>query len=129
MPVSAAISAAGSLGGAALNYFGTQGATKAQTALGQQALTQEQAMFQAAQGALNPYIGAGQSVLPTLQKLLTPGASQTATLSQVPGFQFQSQWSNQATTNALAPTTHFTVAATSSPAMPMAAAPTIRCQD
>jgi hypothetical protein len=37
-----------------------------------------------------------------LQSLLTPGPSQTATLSQLPGFQFQSQYGTMATTNALA---------------------------
>jgi hypothetical protein len=37
-----------------------------------------------------------------LQSLLTPGASQTQTLSQLPGFQFQSQYGTMATTNALA---------------------------
>lgn len=58
--------------------------------------------FGTAQGALNPFIQSGTSVLPTLQSLLTPGPSQTATLSQLPGFQFQSQYGTMATENALA---------------------------
>lgn len=58
--------------------------------------------FKTAQGGLNPFITAGQNVLPTLQSLLTPGQSQTDTLSKLPGFQFQSQYGTMATTNALA---------------------------
>jgi hypothetical protein len=102
MPVGAAIGAAGSLGAAGIGYLGSQAASKAQTGLGQQALSQQLGMFNTAQQGLQPYISAGQSVLPTLQNLLTPGPSQTQTLSQLPGFQFQSQWGNLATTNALA---------------------------
>jgi hypothetical protein len=59
-------------------------------------------MFGTAQNALNPYISAGQSVLPTLQGLITPGANQNALLSQTPGFQFASQYGTMAATNALA---------------------------
>ena len=102
MPVGAAIGAAGSLGAAGIGYLGSQAAAKAQTGLGQQALSQQLGMFNTAQGALQPYISAGQNALPTLQSLLTPGPSQTATLSQLPGFQFQSQWGGLAATNALA---------------------------
>jgi hypothetical protein len=66
------------------------------------ALDFQKSAFGTAQTALNPFINSGSSVLPTLQSLLTPGPSQTATLSQLPGFQFQSQYGTMATTNALA---------------------------
>ena len=106
MPVGAAVGgglgALGSLGSAALGYFGSQKAAQTQANYGQQALGTLQSMFGTAQNAVQPFVSAGQSVLPTLQKLLTPGADQTATLSQLPGFQFQSQWGNLATSNALA---------------------------
>lgn len=55
-----------------------------------------------AQNALAPYASAGQSVLPTLQGLLTPGQDQSALLAQTPGFQFASQYGTKAATNALA---------------------------
>lgn len=55
-----------------------------------------------AQGTLNPFVAAGTGVLPTLQGLITPGASQSALLSQTPGFQFASQYGTKAATNALA---------------------------
>jgi hypothetical protein len=67
----------------------------------QAALAQQQQMFQEAQGALKPYYTAGQNVLPTLQGLLTPGSS-AASLAQMPGFQFNSQYGNLQATNALA---------------------------
>lgn len=61
-----------------------------------------QSAYGAAQNALAPYAQAGQSVLPTLQGLLTPGANQSALLAQTPGFQFASQYGTKAATNALA---------------------------
>jgi hypothetical protein len=66
------------------------------------ALNFQKSAFNTAETAVNPFINSGASVLPTLQSLLTPGPSQTATLSQLPGFQFQSQYGTMATTNALA---------------------------
>lgn len=104
MPVGAAIGgglgAIGSIGGALIGSSASKNAAAQQTALGQQALGQQQSMFNTAQNALNPYITSGQSVLPTLQALLTPGTS-ASTLSQMPGFQFQSQYGTKAATNAL----------------------------
>src|SRR6185312_15238073 len=48
-------------------------------------------------------IGAGQGIAnnaaSTLQQLLTPGANMTATLSQIPGFQFAQDWGQQAARN------------------------------
>jgi hypothetical protein len=60
----------------------------------------QQQRFNTAQGALSPYYTAGQSALPTLQALLTPGQSANQ-LSQMPGFQFQSQYGTMAAKNAL----------------------------
>ena len=64
-----------------------------------------QSMFgqgeQAATGLAQPFISAGQGAIPLLQSLMQPG-NQTQALSQLPGFQFQSQWGTQAATNALA---------------------------
>ncbi len=67
-----------------------------------QGLAQQQQMFQTAQNTLQPFVSAGQSVLPTLKGLLTPGPNQNALLSQTPGFQFANQYGNMAATNALA---------------------------
>ena len=96
------ISALGSLGGAALQSGAAQTASQQQQLSQQEALMTETAMFGSVQSALNPYISAGQSVLPTLTSLLTPGASQTKTLSQLPGLQFQQQYGDLAATNQLA---------------------------
>lgn len=102
MPVGAAIGAAGSVGSALIGSSAAKSASEAQQATAQQALAQQKAMFDIAQKGLSPYISAGQNALPTLQALLTPGPSQTGVLSQLPGFQFASQWGTQAATNALA---------------------------
>jgi hypothetical protein len=103
--IAAGVGAAGSLGAAAINSNAATTASSQQVAEQKQALAQQQAMYNqglgTASNALNPFINAGQSVLPTLQGLLTPGTS-ASTLSQMPGFQFQSQYGTQAATNALA---------------------------
>ncbi len=56
---------------------------------------------QSALSALNQYLGPyaqfGQGLQPTLQSLLTPGPNQTATLKQLPGFQFASDMANWGT--------------------------------
>ncbi len=96
------ISALGSGIGALFQSGASKQASQQQLQAQQEALMTETSMFNTAQSALNPYFTAGNSVLPTLQKLLTPGADQTATLSQLPGFQFQSKWGNLAATNQLA---------------------------
>jgi hypothetical protein len=100
--IAAGVGAAGSLGSALIGSNASKSAASQQVAEQQQALAQQQQMFGTAQNALNPFINAGQSVLPTLQNLITPGASQTSTLSQTPGFQFASQYGTMAATNALA---------------------------
>lgn len=101
MPVAAAIGAVGSLGSAFLTSNAATTASQQQQQTAQQALAIQQQQFGTAQQALQPFINAGQGVLPTLQSLLTPGPSQTSTLSQLPGFQFLSQWGNRAAQNAL----------------------------
>jgi hypothetical protein len=113
VPIGAAIAGVASLGSAVIGSNAASSASAAQAQAQQNALTSQnanfnnalqfqQGAFNTAQGALNPFIQSGSSVLPTLQSLLTPGASQTAALSQLPGFQFQSQYGTMATTNALA---------------------------
>jgi len=103
MPVAAGISAAGSVAGAGLGILGSETASKQQANALQTAVGSLQGMFNTAYGAINPVIqtglGAAQSVLPTLQSLLTPGANMNATLSQIPGFQFAQNWGQKAVTN------------------------------
>jgi hypothetical protein len=106
MPIGAAISAVGAIGSSVVQSNAASKASNQQAAAQQQALEQQQKLYDqglsTATNALNPFVTSGQSVLPTLQGLLTPGASQTDILKQLPGFQFQSQYGTQATTNALA---------------------------
>jgi hypothetical protein len=101
VPTAAAIGVAG-IGGGLLQAGAAQKASGQQQQAAQEALMMQQGMFNQANNALAPYYGAGAQVLPTLQGLLTPGASQTKTLEQLPGFQFQSQWGDLASTNQLA---------------------------
>jgi hypothetical protein len=79
------------------------GSNAAQQASSQQVAAQQQ-VLQMLQQTIGPLITQGQgiagSALPTLEKLLTPGPSQTATLSQLPGFQFAQQWGQTAAQNA-----------------------------
>lgn len=105
MPVGAAvggaIGAAGSIGSALIGSNASKDAAAQQAATARQALALQQQMFSTAQGALSPYYTAGQGVLPTLSSLLTPGPSQTATLEQLPGFNFASEWGTLSAKNAL----------------------------
>ena len=107
------LGAAASIGSALIGSNAASNASNAQVALGRQALQQQQALFNQGLGqqstyfdqarkALEPYATAGESVLPTLQGLITPGPNQNALLSQTPGFQFASQYGTMAATNALA---------------------------
>jgi hypothetical protein len=107
-----ALSGAGSLASGILNSNAANSASQAQVAEQQLALAQQKSLYNQglgiqsgyvgqAQGALNPFIAAGQSNIPTLNALLSPGSS-ASTLSQMPGFQFQSQYGTMAATNALA---------------------------
>jgi hypothetical protein len=99
--ISAGIGAAGSIGSAMIGSNASKNAANAQIQAQQQALAQQQAMFQTGVNAVNPFVTAGQSAAGTLSNLLTPGNS-AAALSQMPGFQFQSQYGTMAATNALA---------------------------
>ena len=47
-----------------------------------------------------PYRQFGEGLIPSLQKLLTPGEDATALLRSMPGYQFMQQEGNQATINA-----------------------------
>jgi hypothetical protein len=96
MPTAAAISGGASLASAGLQYFGSQNAANTMAGYGQQALA-------ALQGILGPVLGQGESIIKSalgpLTKLLTPGAGQTAELSQMPGFQFAQTWGQNASRN------------------------------
>lgn len=117
MPVAAGISAVGSLGGAALGYFGSKSASDAQVQQQQAALAQQNKMFQVLQGAVQPLIDTGKGVLSsgqgivdtglgysrsaadTLKGLLTPGGNMSDTLSKIPGFTFAQDWGQKAVQN------------------------------
>jgi hypothetical protein len=110
--IAGGLGAAGSIGSALIGSSASKSASNAQVAMQQQALTQQQALynqglktqgqyFQTAENTLLPFAQAGQSVLPTLQGLITPGPNQNALLSQTPGFQFAQQYGTMAATNAL----------------------------
>lgn len=98
------------LGSAALGVGASVYAANKQAQATQQA---SQAILQGQQSALGaqkqylaPYATQGQGVFPELKSLLTPGPSQTAMLSQLPGFQFMQDWGQrgvaaQATTRGL----------------------------
>lgn len=98
----AALGVAGSVGASMIQSNAAKKASQQQAQASANALATQQQMFGVAQNALSPYYNAGASTLPTLQSLLTPGLSQTNTLSGLPGFQFQSQWGTMSAKNALA---------------------------
>lgn len=104
--IGAGIGAAGAVGSSLIGANAADKASQQQAATQQAALSQQQTLYNQGLGtatnALQPFINAGQSVLPTLQGLITPGANQNALLSQTPGFQFASQYGTMAATNALA---------------------------
>jgi hypothetical protein len=106
MPIGATIGALGAVGSIGSGWLQSSAAKKAsaqQVALGQQALAQQQQIFNTELGAANPLIslgeGASSGALSTLQKLLTPGANMTDTLSQIPGFKFAQDWGQKAVQN------------------------------
>ncbi len=100
--IAAGVGAAGSVASSVISSNASKNAAAQQTAAQQQALAQQQKMFGVAQDTLSPFVNAGSSVLGTLKSLITPGADQSAVLSQTPGFQFASQYGTKAATNALA---------------------------
>ena len=100
--IAGGLGVAGNVASSLISSNAAQNASSQQVAQQQQALAQQKQMFGIAQGALQPFINSGQSVLPTLQGLITPGPNQNALLQQTPGFQFNSQYGTMAATNALA---------------------------
>lgn len=104
--IAGGIGAVGSIGSALIGSNASQTASEQQASMQEQALAQQKALYgqglQTAQNTLMPFVNAGQSVLPTLQGLITPGPNQNALLSQTPGFQFASQYGTMAAKNSLA---------------------------
>lgn len=100
MPTAAIISGVagvgGSIGSALIGSNAANKASQAQIGFGQQALS-------SLKDYLSPLLNAGRSItdsaLGPLTKLLTPGADQAATLSQLPGFQFAQDWGQKAVQN------------------------------
>ena len=97
--VGAVIAGAGALGGAALGASASKSAASSQEAAANsanQTALQEQSN---AQQFLQPYQGAGQSVLPQLQSILS---GNTTGLANLPGYQFALSQGQQAITNSAA---------------------------
>lgn len=110
--------AAAVVGGAGATYFSSKNAAEAQTNAANQATNTQLGMFNKTQQNLQPFIGAGANQLPQLAawndpnntnsplaallKLIQPGADQSATLSQTPGYQFAQTQGLKAVNNALA---------------------------
>lgn len=92
--VATAIVGSGIIGAGASLY----GANK-QADAANQAANLQKGMFDENVARTQPFVDFGSHQLPTLNKLLTPGASQTDTLSKLPGFQFGQQWGQKAITN------------------------------
>lgn len=102
----AVIGSVGAIGAAGINAYGAASAAGIQAGLGREALGQQNALFNRGVALNQPFIDAGQKAAGTLSDLLTPGPNQSNVLSQLPGFQFASDWgqkavSNQATTTGL----------------------------
>lgn len=91
IPVGAAILGSSVLGAGSSIFGGIMGAN-AQSKAASQATAAEMAMFEQglgiAKGSLQPFINAGQSTIPLLKQLTTPGADMTSTLEQTPGYKF-----------------------------------------
>lgn len=84
-----------SLLGAGGSIFG--GLTQAGAAKG--ATAAEMSMFQQAKDLASPFIKFGKGALSPLSKLITPGADQTKTLEQTPGYQFAFNQGEKGVTN------------------------------
>lgn len=92
--IAAAILGAGVLGAGASLY-----ASSVQQNSANKAIAAQQNMFNTAQGEAQPFISAGQSALPTLQGLITPGPNQTQLLQQTPGYQFAADMAQKGVSN------------------------------
>jgi hypothetical protein len=99
--IAGGLGAAGSLGSAFIGANASKQAAQLQQQSQMAALAQQQQMFGVGQQAVNPFIQAGQGVLPTLEALQNPGTA-ASTLAKTPGFQFSSQYGTMAAQNALA---------------------------
>jgi hypothetical protein len=93
------LSAGASIFGASTQANAATQASQLQQQTQQQALQQQLGLFNTAKGTLQPFIDSGSSALPTLSKLLTPGADMSSVLAQIPGFQFSQQYGQKAITN------------------------------
>jgi hypothetical protein len=130
--IAAAVGGVATLAGAGISAYGASKAADAQAAAQEAGISAQQQMFNTSQANLHPFIQAGTSAIPQLQSYLnnpnstlsqaaglnntsdpnsalskllgltTPGASQTSTLEQTPGFQFASQYGTMAADNSLA---------------------------
>ena len=116
--VAAAILGAGALGAGA-SIWGANTAANAQQNTANAEIANTNALYNSNKNLLSPVISAGAGVLPaltntitgqgpqgdilnTLKSLLTPGADQSATLSQTPGYSFAQSQGNRQILNALA---------------------------
>ena len=95
------VGALGSVAGAVIQGNAAQQAAAEQASAAEQGIGAQEQMFNEAKGFLSPYVNAGDRSNSVLGKLLTPGRSANE-LAKMPGFQFQSQWGNLSTENALA---------------------------
>jgi hypothetical protein len=114
--VAAAILGAGALGAGA-SIWGSSNAADAQTNAANAAIANQNAMYDKNKNVLTPFIDAGKGAignvsnlldpnntsgpLNALMKLVMPGADQTATLEQTPGYQFNLSQGLRASNNAL----------------------------
>lgn len=96
MPAAAIIGSA--VVGAGANIYGAQTAAGAQRDATNSAANTAREFYLRNQENLQPFINAGKDMLPTLQRLLSPG-DQTATLSELPGFKFAQDWGQKAVAN------------------------------
>ena len=117
--------AAAVIGGAALSagagIWGANKAADAQSAAADKSIANQQQMYASNKNTLSPFINAGAGGVSQLQdwlstsggssgsnplsallKLVTPGADQSATLAQTPGYQFSAGQGTRAALNALA---------------------------
>jgi len=115
--VAAAILGAGALSAGA-SVFGSSNAADAQREAADKSIANQQQMYEQNKNLLSPFINAGQqqigsqqqlldpnntsSPLNALMKLLMPGADQSATLEQTPGYQFANSQGLRSANNALA---------------------------
>lgn len=118
--IAAAVLGAGALSAGA-SVWGSSNAADAQTSAAQASIANQQQMYGQNKDILSPFINAGTGGIPGLQdwlstsggstgsnalstllKLVTPGADQSATLAQTPGYQFAQSQGDRAAMNALA---------------------------